>query len=470
MQSQLEKMRAAIPFVTNPQYTPDSSGYSPDGLPGYSLRNVPKYVAGLNTTDVLTAAAGGFGVTSGSLTGSLMDPKNPDTRVHDWNLSLEKEVMTRTLARVSWIGNHTSNLDGYRSLNPQTSSYVWAVNTGTALPNTAGGSRPYDPIYGDIIETGKYGYSNFSGLQLELNHRHYKGYSYQVFYVVSNAFTLTDGSNQSTITTFLPASSYVSSQVSGLSQEQLDRLTNYKRDITIPKQRLSWNWVADIPVGRGKKVGGTMNKWLDLAVGGWQLAGYGSWNTTWYTLPSDQFPTGNQFQVYGKKYPVQDCRSGRCLSAYLYFNGYINPAQINSVDSKGNPNGIMGVPAEYKAAFQNMIPFPTTAIANDPNAPYYGTNTQFITLKDGTVYRGAYGGLLPMQNQYRESPGLYTLSTSLFKSFAIKERFKMRFQWDVFNPFNAPEEPQAVNTQGLLYTYQNGTAARNMQFSLRLLW
>ena len=105
-----------------------------------------------------------------------------------------------------------------------------------------------------------------------------------------------------------------------------------------------------------------------------------------------------------------------------------------------------------------------------PNAPYYGTNTVFVPLKNGTVYRGVYGGIFPMQNQYHESAGIYTLSASLFKSFAIKERVKVRFQWDVFNPFNAPQEPQAVNSQGLLYTYTNGAAARNMQFSLRLLW
>ena len=470
MQSQLEKMRAAIPFVSNPIYSPDSSGYSPDGNPGYSLRNKPTYVAGLNTTDVLTNTIGSSGLSAGSLTGSLMDPNNPDTRVHDWNITLEKEVMTRTLARIAWIGNHTSNLDGYRSLNPTTSSYVWAVNKGTALPNSAGGSRPYDQTYGDIIMTGKYGYANFSGLQLELNRRFHKGFSYQAFYVISNAFSLTDGSNQSTTTTLLPASSYVSSQVAGLSQEQLDRLTNYKRDITIPKQRLSFNWVADIPVGKGKKLGGGMNHWLDMAVGGWQLAGAGSWNTTWFTLPADQFPTANGFKVYGKKYPVQDCRSGRCLSAFLYYNGYINPAQINSVDAKGNPNGIMGVPSDYKPAFQNLIPFPSSPIPGDPNAPFYGTNTQTIPLQDGTNFRGAYGGLAPLQNQYRESPGLYNLSTSLFKSFSIKERVKLRFQWDVFNPFNAPQQPQAVNTQGLLYTFTNGIAARNMQFSLKLLW
>ncbi|MBI5282171.1 MAG: TonB-dependent receptor [Candidatus Solibacter usitatus] len=469
IQSQLEKMRAAIPFVSNPIYSPDSTGFSPDGLAGYSLRNVPTYVAGSNTRDVLNGA-GVSGLSAGSLTSSLMDPHNPDARVHDWNLTLEKEVLAKTLARAAWVGNHTSNLDAYRSLNPQTPAYAWAVNSGLAYPTSAGATRPYDALYGDLIQTGKFGYANFSGLQLELNRRHANGFSYQLFYVVSNAFTLVDGSNQSTTTTLYPAAYYVNAQVAGLDQSQLDRLMNYRRDTTIPKRRLSWNWVADIPVGRQKKFGGQMNRWLDAAIGGWQLSGYGTWATTWFSLPANQFPTGVPFEVYGAKYPVQDCRSGRCLSAYLWYNGYINPAQINSVDAQGNPNGIMGVPAGYKPAFQNLIPFPGKPIAGDPNAPYYGTNTVFVPLKDGTTYRGAYGGLMPLQNQFVESPGLWYLSSSLFKTFNIGERMRLRAQWDVFNPTNSPQQPQAVGANGLRYTYQSGAAARNMQFTLRLLW
>lgn len=129
------------------------------------------------------------------------------------------------------------------------------------------------------------------------------------------------------------------------------------------------------------------------------------------------------------------------------------------------------MPASYKPAFQNLIPFPATPIPNDPNAPYYGTNTVFITLNNGTVYRGAYGGIAPLQNQYVQSPGLWILSASLFKVFSLNDRFRLRFQWDIFNPTNSPQEPQSPsNSQGLLYTNVNGTAARNMQFSLRLLW
>lgn len=468
---QMEKMRAGIPFVSNPLWSPDSAGYYPDGQPGWSLRTVPVYVAGLNTRNILDNPGGNLGLTPGSITGSLIDPHYPDARVHDWNLTLEREVLPKTLARVAWVGNHAAYLDVFRSVNPQTPGFIWASNMGTPYPATAGGSRPYDSTYGDIVESGRYGYSNYTGLQIEVARRYNRDFGYQVFYVISNANVLGSISDQGTTTTSYPPSYYLNSQVAGLTQYQLDRLVNYHRDSTIPKRRLSWNWVADIPVGRGKRLGRGMHRLADAIAGGWQISGYGAWNTSWFSLPASLFPAGNKSGIYGTKYPVQDCRSGRCLSAYLWYNGYINPAQINSVNDKGQPNGIMGVPAGYKPAFQPLIPFPASPIPNDPNALYYGTNTVFITLKDGTVYRGSYGGLTPLQNQFVESQGLWTLSASLLKTFPVRERLRLRIQWDVFNPTNSPQEPQLPSTsEGLLYTYLSGTAARSMQFTLRLSW
>ncbi|MBI4873307.1 MAG: carboxypeptidase regulatory-like domain-containing protein [Acidobacteria bacterium] len=467
----MEKMRAGIPFVSTPLWSPDSSGYYPDNRPAWSLRNTPVYVAGQNVRNVLDSPGGSAGLTAGSLTSSLIDPHYPEARVHDWNLTLEKEILPRTLARAAWVGNHASNLDVFRNLNPQTPSFIWASNTGATYPTTAGGSRPYDSIYGDILSSGKYGYSNFTGFQLELARRYARGFGYQLYYVVSNSSVLGDVSNQGTTTTTYPSAYYLASEVSGLSQERIERLVNYRRDSTIPRRRLSWNWVADIPAGRGKLVGRGMGRALDAIAGGWQISGYGTWATSWYSLPADMFPTGAKLETYGTKYPIQDCRSGRCLSGFLWYNGYINPAQINSVDAKGNPSGIMGVPANYRPAFQNLIPFPSAPVPGDPNAPYYGTNTVFVPLKDGTVYRGAWGGLGPLRNQYVESRGLWNLSASLFKTFPLGERFRLRVQWDVFNPTNSPQQPQTPgNSQGLLYTYLSGAAPRSMQFTLRLLW
>ncbi len=58
----------------------------------------------------------------------------------------------------------------------------------------------------------------------------------------------------------------------------------------------------------------------------------------------------NDFEVYGKKYPILDCRNTpatakrpqdeRCFSGYLYFNGYISNRFINSRNAAGLRNGV----------------------------------------------------------------------------------------------------------------------------------
>ena len=67
-------------------------------------------------------------------------------------------------------------------------------------------------------------------------------------------------------------------------------------------------------------------------------------------------------EIYGDKYPIEDCRSGACFPGYLWWNGYIPANQINSVDRNGKPNGVMGVPANYKPAAAPLIPLGSHAL------------------------------------------------------------------------------------------------------------
>jgi hypothetical protein len=186
-------------------------------------------------------------------------------------------------------------------------------------------------------------------------------------------------------------------------------------------------------------------------------------STSWWSLQSGQFPTGAKLRIWGHKYQVQDCRSGACLSAYMYSNsGWINPAQIDSHNAAGQCTGICGVPAGYQSFSAPLV--------TDPSSPYFGTNTVTVPLSNGTNYIGSWGGISPLNNQIFQSPGLWNLSASLFKVFALTEHARLRFQWDVSNPTNSPQQAQIPNANGLIYTYTSGQSARNMQFSLRLIW
>src|SRR5215210_5393684 len=160
--------------------------------------------------------------------------------------------------------------------------------------------------------------------------------------------------------------------------------------------------------------------------------------STYLTLPATMFPTGNKIETYGYKYPIEDCTSGTCYPGYLWYNGYIPAYRINSVDPRtGKPNGYMGIPADYKPGVQPLLPYPedylTRTGTTDPLFNFYGTNTVFVPLKNGTTQRTTLSGLLPLRQQYLPSVRQWNLDASLFKSIPINERFNARLNVDFFN-------------------------------------
>ena len=212
-------------------------------------------------------------------------------------------------------------------------------------------------------------------------------------------------------------------------------------------------------------------------MGGWQIAGLGNSKTSYWTLPTNIYPaSGNPIEVYGYKYPIQDCQSGDCYPGYLWWNGYIPANRINSVDAKGKPNGIMGVPANYKPAAAPLIPWGQTALpANAPAgtnvSSFWDTNNVWLPLNNGTVQRVAYNdNLHPWRNQYMNGPWQWFQDASLFKVWSVKERIMLRFNLDFFNVFNHPNNPTAIADTGILSTRNSGSNARVTQLGLRLSW
>jgi hypothetical protein len=117
-------------------------------------------------------------------------PRNSPTPRPDWNLTLEKEILPDTVARVAAVGNHTSNLEQYYRYNEAPPAYVWYRRTGLPTPTGEFGNvamRPHDQqVLGTIEEFQKSGWSNYGGVQFELERRFNKGYGFQVFYNIHN--------------------------------------------------------------------------------------------------------------------------------------------------------------------------------------------------------------------------------------------------------------------------------------------
>jgi hypothetical protein len=475
-----DRFRANSPFSAVFESNPNSSALSPDGISNYLLRTVPTVIAGRNTSQLIQLE-NPTGLVPGSPTAAYWNPDYPTSRVHDWNLTFEKEVAHQTVVRASWVGNHAAYQDMYLDYNEPTPAYIWYVTERRPLPTgTLSGvaRRPFDrEVYGTLQEFTKIGWGNYSGVRFELERRYSKGLGFQVFYVTGNTLSsLTGGTGGWDGGQLFAANQFLPGAVPTDTDER-NRYLNYKRDTTTPKHRVRWNGIVDLPFGTGKWIGRDAGGLLNRIVGGWQLAVSGTVRSNYFALPTSIYPTtGKPVEVYGKKYPVEDCRSGTCFPGYLWWNGYIPSHQINSRDAQGRPNGIMGVPDNYKAAGAPLIPWGTTALpANFPAGAnlqsFWDTNTVWLRLNDGTIQEvGFNDGLHPWRNQYLPGVWDWGQDASLFKEIPIRESVRLRLNIDAFNVFNAPGTPTGVGSNGLVSTRESGRASRELQFTLRLTW
>jgi hypothetical protein len=460
----LAQFSSQLPFKATFQYNPNSSAYSPDGNNSYLLTHASPIVAGLNSqnpVDITNPNSLGVGQSVTGLATSL-----PSSKVHEWNAEIEKELGHQMVLRIKYSGKHGSNLDQLDNINPQMTDYNWYSTTHQPTPtgtyaNTA--RRIYDTTaYTTVNLLAKTGMSNSETGTLEIDKRFSKGLQFQWFYTLTNAYRLAGNSfrdGPGTTAAQFPAGAVPT------DPQALNRFLNYARDTGVPKHRMRWNWIYNLPVGRGQGLLHNAPKWLDAMVGGWTMTGSGTLVSSWFALDSSNWNfTDAGVQIYGKSVPIEDCTAtpataktpaeARCYNAFLYWNGYISPNRINSKNANGVPNGDIGIPANYKPAVTPLIPYGT------PGAPTgdYDTNVVYIPLANGVTQRVTYdNGLNPFRNQYRIGPFNWIMDSSLRKTFRLTEkRGTLRVGIDVFNVFNN----QGINTPG-----SNGVITLNRSYN-----
>jgi len=466
------RMRSNAPTNGRFSISVNNAAQSPDGLPNYGLRSVPTVIAGLNSRDVIDLNDPA-GITRGSFRTSYFDPSQPTSRAHEWNLTVEREIMDDTIVRAGYVGTWGVRMDQFHIFNQQPNNYVWFVNTGLPLPTgefSGVARRGFDQVtYGEIETYRKTGWSHFNGVQLELRRRYAKGYGYQFFYVMSNS-TRAGGNGWSD--DFVSEPNIFLNGAVPQGYEERNRFLNYRRDTQIPKHRAHWNWIVDLPFGRGKKFGHNARGLMNGLIGGWQLAGFGTVRSNYFSLPTNNWGAFGDMEIYGKQYPIEDCRSGRCIPGYLWYNGYIPAHRINSFDAQGRPNGVMGVPANYRPSHQPLVPTPANGGSSaDPNFQFYETNNTFVTLRNGTVQRlNMDTNLHPWRNQIAVGPREWGLDASLFKTVPIGERYALRFNIDFFSVLNNPGLNQPDSSSGIVSLQNSANAARQLQLTLRFSW
>ena len=194
----------------------------------------------------------------------------------------------------------------------------------------------------------------------------------------------------------------------------------------------------------------------------------------YFQLPTSYWGPQSGVEVYGKKYPIQDCRSGVCYDGWLYYNGYIPANRVNSTDpATGRPNGVMGVPTNYKPFQTPIIPTPANGGSSaDPNFPFYETNNVVVPLQE---WRRATSRLsIPRCIRSRTStslgPMIWNMAASAFKTIPITERVFLRVNADFLeNVFNMPGTTMPGD-DGVILNRNSANPPRVLQLTMRLTW
>ncbi|MBO0799780.1 MAG: hypothetical protein J2P31_13245, partial [Blastocatellia bacterium] len=419
-----------------------------------------------------------------------MDENQPSLRIHEWNLTIEKQISANNVIRFTYNGKHGINADSTIQINPAPSNFIYYAETKQPLPTGPFASvalHVYDQnAYTSVLVFQKKGYINSSTWTAQFERRFTKGLGFQAFYTMTNALRFAGNATRDDVANVYSPSIYLPGTVP-TDQDQLNRLLFYNRDTDIPKHRIRWNWNYDLPFGKGQKFLGSSGGFLNSLIGGWKLSGAGTILSTWYALPTNNWGEMGKFEIYNKKYKIEDCRATPvnatqksqelCTPGYLYFNGYISPQVINRTNAAGIRTGVFGIPANYQPAQKPINAYPNLDPAATPANPVYDTNNVRITLNNGTsVVVGYDTGYHPWRNQFRLGPWNWEMDSSLLKVFTIKEKYRLRVNFDLFNVFNVqglnPPNSEGIASLGSSYNPPTvfGFKPRQLQGTLRFEW
>ncbi len=500
--------QASNPFTATYAQSYVAANQSIDGYPNELLRyNDPAVfgVTGVNTANVVNSNS-----TTAILPGItpfLVAPNWAPTFVSETNLTVEQPLKGHSVVRASYIWTHTSNLDVIMNPNNHPSDFQWEMATGTALPtggasvigtplqNTyaATATGPYDQTtFGSFQWHTRAGWSNYNALQIDYQRLYHHGYAYQFTYVFDKALRM--GGNQvdglsgidpyanypgalGTRGTMTPTADdgpiYAGVAPPALpagtpvwaDYHHLNYFEQYQQDSSQPTMHIRFNWLVDLPVGRGKRFFGNANKFVNELIGGFQLAGDGNMFAPLVQATSrSDWGAVAPLHIYKHKYPVTDCTSGVCYKEYLWFNGYQSPKTTTGLsNSTCATNCLSGLPSSY---VPDQVP-----IDNTPGTTNFGANYVVVTLANGKTQSVLYDagpiGSNYLSKTWVHGPINWPIDASLFKVFPITERVNFRVNLDAFNVFNMPGE-NAPGTGGLQIFRTSYNAPRQLQITARL--
>src|SRR5436190_1018541 len=291
--------------------------------------------------------------------------------LQQWNLSVQHELFRNTTFELNYIGNKGAHLLDRRNiaqaLPPSAADLPFCqANPNDATHNCLVSQRkPYAHFPGIYINSDWSGYSNYHAGTVKLEHR-------TSSLALTTFYTWAKSMDDKSAAAGIGATAGTGWQ--GFMNNHDPNRDYGPSDFSV-KHRFVASYVYQLPIGRGKRLLGGMNKTANALVGGWQVSGV----TT--------FQAGFPYSI-----------------AATDVNGLLNTF-FQRANQVCNPNtGFTKSVNEW---------FNTSCFANPAPGVYGTTSRNFLT-----------------------GPGINNWDMGLAKTFAFTERAGFQLRIDTFNTFN----------------------------------
>ncbi len=286
---------------------PSSYDYSGVGQTEFT-QGIPPYVLGGGTlafddTNLVIGVP---------ITMQPFDPKMKDSIAQSWNLTLERQLFSKTGLRLSYVGTRGSDLQIIEPIN--------TAAPASTMPGVSTQGRRTNPVYGDIGRLTFLGTSSSHQFQTELRRNVSRGLTFQAFYAWNRSINTSDyaAGNSAALTILGDRQSGIASQADRINLERATS-SNY------PIHQFTFNFLYDLPFGPNQRWGTSSNGIVSRIVGGWQAAALGGMRSGQFM--SYNFRNTTKWQVGNPNLP----RDQQTVARYFDTSAF-----VSALDSNGH--------------------------------------------------------------------------------------------------------------------------------------
>jgi carboxypeptidase family protein len=235
-----------------------------------------------------------------------------DPYVQEWDLTVERDLGAGVGLRVSYDGNHSSNLGMHTNANQPANNTIGFGN----LPLSA---FPL-PLWQYMAYNTNPGYGNYNAMTISAKKRLTNGLQFQASYIYARNLSNVDGNASNTVDQF-------AGEFGGVISDPRHPGLDYGNVGFTRRNRFLTTFLYELPFGKGKTFLQSANGFVDRIVNGWELSGVLLFQTGPFmsvSVLSD--PCGCGYNAFNANGGRADTVKGVNPYAGQSINQWINPA------------------------------------------------------------------------------------------------------------------------------------------------